>query len=234
MIDYRDQNSNIRKGYNRLAFCYDALAYLFFFNRIVRSQTALIPHLSTVRNCLIIGGGSGIFLEQFLLEHSEAKIVYIDLSDKMIEKARKRIQDKIPFALSQIEFRCIPFEHLQDGCFDVIVLNYFLDLFPESEVDRILKKCSAYLQSNGNLYVSDFSIPETKLFKDLAMILLKLLYTFFKITTSIETNALPAFVKLLNNNQFYCIHSVQFWKGIMFSGIYKKRHPLKFERMPLP
>ncbi|MBC7451921.1 MAG: class I SAM-dependent methyltransferase [Cytophagales bacterium] len=218
---------NVRKGYNRLARVYDLLASIFFFNRINKSQTALLPYVPDFERCLIIGGGSGYFLEKLLSQKSMGRIIYIDLSDVMIEKAQRRIAERMPLELHRIEFRCTSFDDNWNESFDLTVFNFFLDQFPEKVVAEILEKCNANLTNRGLLYITDFAIPvSNKFFNGLSKSLLKLLYRFFKMTTAIEADTLPDLPFLLSTNQFECIQSVSFWHGIMVSSLYQKRHPL--------
>jgi tRNA (cmo5U34)-methyltransferase len=215
-------------GYNRIAVFYDLAARIFFFNRINKSQVTLVPFLPDFNSCLILGGGSGYFLQQILSQHKTARFVYVDLSDQMIQMAKNRIKRKLPEEFHRIEFRCASVEDIKNKSFDLIVCNYFLDLFTDEEVDLLLERFySETLSSKGYVYFTDFVIPESHwMMKKMAEALLKVLYYIFRITTSIRSTQLPDFPLLFKKNNFDVLHIDSFSGGIMISAIYKKRHPL--------
>src|SRR4051812_23973094 len=94
------------KGYDRIAFAYDFIAGLFSFNQINKSQLAFLSHLSDASTCLILGGGTGYFLQKLLEQNNTVRVTYVDSSAKMIAAARQRIQKEIPYALDRVTFVC--------------------------------------------------------------------------------------------------------------------------------
>ena len=223
-----NNRAKAQRGYNRIAVFYDLAARIFFFNKINKSQVALLPFLPDFKSCLILGGGSGYFLQQILSQHKTARFVYVDLSDQMIQMAKNRIKRRFPEELHRIEFRCASVEDVKNESFDLIVCNYFLDLFPDVEVDLLLKRFYLEtLNTKGYLYFTDFAIPESHwVVKKMTEVLLKMLYYIFRITTSIRSTQLPDFSLLFKKNNFDVLHADSFSGGIMISAIYKKRHPL--------
>jgi tRNA (cmo5U34)-methyltransferase len=223
-----NNRAKAQRGYNRIAVFYDLAARIFFFNKINKSQVTLLPFLTDFKSCLILGGGSGYFLQQILSQHKTARFVYVDLSDRMIQMAQKRIKRNFPEQLHRIEFRCASVEDVKNESFDLIVCNYFLDLFPNVEADLLLKRFySEILSSNGYVYFTDFAIPESHwIMKKMAEALLKMLYYIFRIATFIRSTQLPDFPYLFKKNNFELFHETSFSGGIMTSAIYKKRHPL--------
>jgi len=223
-----NNRAKAQRGYNRIAVFYDLAARIFFSNKINKSQVALLPFLPDFKCCLILGGGSGYFLQQILSQHKTARFVYVDLSDRMIEMAKNRIKRKFPEELHRIEFRCASVEDVKNESFDLIVCNYFLDLFTDEEVDLLLERFySEILSSRGYVYFTDFAIPESRwIMKKVTEALLKMLYFIFRIATSIRSTRLPNFPLLFKKNNFNVLHADSFSGGIMVSAIYKKRHPL--------
>ena len=69
-----------------------AFAVVFFGNAIWRSQKYFIPTLSGFKNVLILGGGTGKILVELMKHKTGQHYFYVDLSDKMILKTKKRIQ----------------------------------------------------------------------------------------------------------------------------------------------
>ena len=224
----KENKQKAKNGYNQIAWLYDPVAKFFFMNRINKSQTALIPCLSDFTSCLILGGGSGYFLQKLLTHTKNGHITYVDLSDNMIDRTRRRIQKYLPEALVRITFVCASIADIKNEPYDLIVCNYFLDVFSEDEVNDILDRFyTTLLASNGYIYITDFAIPESDwLLRKISLLILRMLYFIFRIMTFIRSNQLPDFNKLFQKNNFVSLHSRKFLGGMMVSSIYKKRHPL--------
>ncbi len=93
---------------------------------------------------LDVGCGTGI-LESFLLTHCPEKIVAVDLSPKMIEKAR------LKYGTPLVDFRCMDVADLTNETFDLI---FAYSVYPHfEEPGDVLKKLSNLLNPNGELVI---------------------------------------------------------------------------------
>jgi SAM-dependent methyltransferase len=106
------------------------------------------------------GAGNDCFISRSIVGET-GKVVGIDFTDEMIEKARKNAGT---LGYKNVEFLKGDIENIpvDDGSFDVVISNCVLNLVPDkekafSEIHRILKK-------NGHFCVSDIvlkgSLPE--------------------------------------------------------------------------
>ena len=216
---------NERKGYDRIVFVYDFIAGFFSFNQINKSQLGFLLHLSDQSSCLILGGGTGYFLQKLLEMNKTIHVTYIDASANMIAAAQQRIQKKIPDALDRVAFFCKEVENFEWQKYDVIVSNYFLDLFGEDHVQVLVKKFNKYLNPQGFVYITDFHIPETNSFVKWGTILgLKILYRVHKSITKMEVRKLPKIEKIMMMQNFSILYSENYLKGILKCNLYKKNH----------
>jgi len=223
MIKMTNNTTNaLGKGFDRITAVYDIVVSISSFNRINKSQLAFLSHLSTQKTGLILGGGTGYFLQKVLDQNKEIHITYVDASAKMIELAKKRIKEKRPNSLHRVTFTCLGAEDFEWQTYDLIVCNYFLDLFDNAFVQMMAEKFKQNLNTKGLLYVTDFNISETNGFiKWSTQMGLKVLYLLFRWTTQLQTKQLPETEILLKEQCFSSTHSKYYLNGILACRLYK-------------
>lgn len=215
-------SKNPGKGYDRIAPIYDAMACIASFNQINKSQLAFLAHLSNQATCLILGGGTGYFLQKLVETNKTIHVTYVEASEKMIALTQKRIKKKNPDALHRITFICKRVEDFEFDKYDVIVCNYFLDLFDDTVVETFATKFKQKLNQGGVLYVTDFTFQNDNHFiQRCTKIGLKVLYSFFRWTTSISVNKLPQIEKNIMTQNFTLLYSKKHLRGILTCWLYK-------------
>lgn len=198
------------------------MAYVFSFNSINKSQLAFLSHLVTQKTALIIGGGTGYFLQKLLIQNAGIHITYVDVSAKMIAYSRKRIEENCPKDLDRVNFICAAVEDLDYKTYDVIVCNYILDLFDNAAVKVLAEKFKKNLNPEGLLYVTDFHIAPSKGFLKWSTEMgLKILYAFFRYTTELKTKELPKTDSILKEQGFFILESKSYLSGILMCRLYK-------------
>ncbi len=212
-----------RKGFNRLAAIYDYLLLIPPGRGFIKSQDVLIPLLPQKKSCLIIGGGTGTFLRSLIISGKVTHIVYLDISEKMLAKASAKIKD-----LNQkckVEFRRGSFDKItEDEKFDLIVTNFFLDLFSQEEVKAWMRFINNKLSDGGLFYFTDLQISRGKTFRTfLNNIYIKVLYFFFRNTTGINGKTLIDLRTEILQSGFNVIHEKDYLKELFYSAIFKKR-----------
>ncbi len=214
---------SIGKGFDRIVFMYDTIARMASFNQINKSQLAFIEKLSTQSTSLVIGGGTGYFLQQLLKTNRTIRVTYVDASAKMIAYARKRVAKQLPKELHRVTFVCKPVEELDPaGVYDVIVCNYFLDLFDDTQVDTLMRSFNKQMSKGSLLYVTDFSIPSNRMLRAGTRIGLRMLYWLFGKAVYLPTRKLPSIDPLIKHHGLTVIHSKLFLQGILTCTMYKK------------
>ncbi len=176
----------ISRGYDFLARFYDLLAFALFGNRLKKCREALIQDLPSTGEALILGGGTGSFLRALAKTGKTRSILFVDLSPRMVEKARRGMKPTRLEAAHEcsLEFQTANVLSLPSGPrFDLICTNFFLDSFEPAELKRITDHVHGMLCPDGLWYFSDFQGGPRPL--------LALLYWFFRVTCRISARRLP-------------------------------------------
>jgi tRNA (cmo5U34)-methyltransferase len=169
-------------GFDFLAPVYDTMARMVFGKAMVDSQTCFLDQIPAGAEVLILGGGTGWLLEKISQQNRSCKILYVDISAEMIKKSRQRkTQDEIDFI--QGTEMDIP----NGKKFDVIITNFYFDLFSDKRLNQILKHLQGHTRPGSLWIVTEFM--DTVWWH---RALLKLMYVFFRTVCHIEGSRLPA------------------------------------------
>ncbi|MEO8359058.1 MAG: class I SAM-dependent methyltransferase [Vicinamibacteria bacterium] len=183
-----DHRAEIARGFDRLAPVYDLLGDVAFLGRIRASQVALLPRLPPIQSALVLGGGTGRFLETLLRNNVARTAVSIDLSSGMTRETAARLTRSE--LSTRADLRIGSLEHIRDGeTFDLIATHCFLDLFDDGELRAIVGRLDAALNPGGLWLFSDFCIGRGVA----RQAIVTTLYAFFGWTCSLRTRGLPNF-----------------------------------------
>ena len=128
-------------GFDFLAPVYDWIARLVFGKAITDSQTFFLNRIPQQADVLILGGGTGWLLEKISEQNKSCRIVYVDLSQQMIEKSKLRTtKDEVSFVQGTISD--VP----MDAKFDVVITNFYLDLFSDRKLELILEQIGIHVK----------------------------------------------------------------------------------------
>jgi ubiquinone/menaquinone biosynthesis C-methylase UbiE len=103
------------------------------------------------KRVLDLGCGTGNVLMR-LEKHEELKLHGLDLSENMIEIAKKNLSDRVELKIGDSED--IPW---QDEAFDVVVCNASFHHYPNPE--KVLLEIKRVLKSGGTLIIGDPTAP---------------------------------------------------------------------------
>ena len=205
---------NNPKGYDSIARFYDLLARLVFGKSIALAQTHFLKEIPFLANVLVVGGGSGWWMKEFLRSRPHCKIVFIDLSAEMIRLAREGVQED-----KRISFRCGSEESITEvATFDVVITFFFLDLFSSDSLPFLVRRISESLKPGGLWLVSDF--VETRWWHSA---LLSAMYRFFRFTTGLQNQSLPDWNEILLKNNLRPIDHKTFYSDFIKSGLYQSK-----------
>lgn len=204
--------SRTASGFDQLAPIYGRLSKLVFGNSISQSQECFLSLINSRDRILILGGGSGEFLKSLLQKHPHVTIDYIDLSPRMIDLAKKRSGN-----LSNVNFIIGTEDTIPAHTYSVVITNFYLDLFIDKTLDRVIAQIKPHLATNVTWLATDFisEKPWHKFFT-------KVMYAFFRVVTRIEANTLPDWQSALKNAGLQQITSQNFYRGFIKSSVYKR------------
>jgi ubiquinone/menaquinone biosynthesis C-methylase UbiE len=219
-------NTSTKNNFNSIAPVYDRLAKLIFGRCIQSSQIHFLNNIIPQSSILVVGGGTGWFLKALLATANCKKIVYVDSSSKMIELSKKNIEKmdhscEVVFINSSIE------EAHLENLFDVVITNFFLDLFEEQSLKLIMLKLHNSLSKEGIWMISDFKKSPTPIYMFWQNLLMKLTFVFFKIFSNIENSKLLNLEKYFSEIGMSKVNSKYFFYKMIESAVYKNKQEIQ-------
>lgn len=137
-------NDFVKQGYNKAAENYAAGRSQFKNDTYLQKLNSLLAPHSTI---LDIGCGAGKPVDSYFVSKGH-KVIGIDISEKMIELAKK----KVP----QGEYKVADMSELQDGEYsaDAIVSFYAIFHTPRDSHQALLNKINSFLPKGGLLLIT--------------------------------------------------------------------------------
>jgi len=202
-------------NFNYIAPVYDRLAGLVFGDAIRDAQRVHLKAFSAARRILIVGGGTGWLLRDVLTTSPGAQVIYLEASYKMIELSRECVN---PGDAARVVFLHGKEDLIPDGPhFDGIIANFFLDVFPESELGRVVGRFHRSLMPTGRLLVTDFVSQ-----RRWQRALLKVMYLFFRISAGLRNQQLPRWQSVVRAHDFSGASKHTFLHGFICSELFRK------------
>ena len=205
-------------GFDRVAWCYDALTSLVFGPALRRAQRAALAGLPQgAPHVLVLGGGTGWVLTEVLRRRPQATVLYLEASPRMLARARARLTRDFPQAIHHVEFRhgtqaaLGPTER-----FEVLITFFVLDCIALPEFAGALAQLRASQQSSAPWLLADFR-PARYGWR---RVLLRLMYTFFRLTTGLRARELPDLAAALVRLGLHPDHRARFYAGAVEAIIF--------------
>lgn len=200
----------MRNDYDFIAPMYDCGVRLLFGKGVSQAYTHHLRLVSSNERVLVVGGGSGRLLTSL---SKGARVDYVELSGKMIMRARKyRLSD---ICYYQEDFFCFT----SDVTYDWVLFPFFLDLFSQEEIADLLKKTETLLAGEGKLIVSDFNPPTSWRHR----LLIGFSITSLRIAVSLRISRLAPIREVLSREGYESKELFLGENGFIFSGIFQKR-----------
>lgn len=180
-------------NYDKIADHYDTLSRLVFFKSQVNAQINQLPYIQKNSHVLIVGGGTGWILEELSnIYPIGLKIVYVEISAKMIALSQKR-----NYKNNHVEFVNIGIEDFKtDVLFDAILTPFLFDNFVEQRAAKVFGQLNEYLKIDGLWFQVDFSLNKAN-GNWWKCLLLRSMYGFFKLLGIVEAH------KLIDMNPYF-------------------------------
>lgn len=199
--------------FDRIAPYYDRLASLVFGKSIRAAQVCFLSGIPPASYILILGGGTGRIISEIRKQRNNCHIWYIEHSATMLELSRqKNPSDEYLHYIQGTECE-IP-SHIT---FDVVITQFYFDLFTVDSLSEALGKIRMALKSNALWLVADFTTPQ----KWWQHVMLALMYRFFRIVSNIEANKLPRWNEALMAAGFFEFKQKSFFGSFIKSAVYR-------------
>lgn len=176
----------MKNNYDHIAGMYDFLSRLVYGRAQVQVQLDLLPYIKPGSRILIVGGGSGWILEEIAARHASGlEMVYVEISIRMLRLSKKRYygKNKVSFIHGAIE-NITPTDN-----FDVIITAFLFDNFAKKRATMIFNRLNALLKPSGIWLFADFVLENGRA-NFWKKIILKLMYTFFRLICHVEARHL--------------------------------------------
>ncbi|VAW28028.1 hypothetical protein MNBD_BACTEROID06-903 [hydrothermal vent metagenome] len=198
-------------GFNGIAKYYSNLSRFVFGSTLETAKVALFNKIPEHAKVLIIGGGSGVSLKHLLSANSSIEVDFVESSFEMIKLAKTEIgNDK------RANFICKTIETFDGAGYDVIITEFFFDLFKKQKIENLVSTIALKLNINGCWIDTDFRI--TKL--GYHGLVLKAMYMFFKIIAQIEVGKLVEFIPVMKEANFKLKKRIVFKRGLIASCLF--------------
>ncbi|WP_339608914.1 methyltransferase domain-containing protein [uncultured Roseivirga sp.] len=201
----------MKNNFDLIAPVYDGLAKVVFGRNLKKIQTHFLPLIPENANVLIIGGGTGWIINELFNTGFKGRLTYVETSEKMISLSKKNcVKDSVNFIHG--DESVLPLGQK----YDVIITNFFLDVFSEPRLDQVMTTLSEKLDKNGIWICSDFQ--NTGRFSH--QLLLWLMFRFFKITSKLESKSLLNFDLKFKKISHSRSENFTLMNGLIFSSVY--------------
>jgi ubiquinone/menaquinone biosynthesis C-methylase UbiE len=157
ILEARYTHQEIIRKYNWIAPIYDLFGIMM--ESKARRRALSMAAIQNGEKVLEVALGTGLNFVEILKRNSKGWVDGVDVSLKMVEKARKRISKtgQKNYTLYLCDCRHLPFE---DERFDVIMNQYLLDILPVKDFIPILLEFKRVLKDGGRLILVNMTKGE--------------------------------------------------------------------------
>lgn len=201
----------MKNNFDRVAPIYDLLAKFVFAKKLENIQRQYLNEIPEGAKILIVGGGTGKLLEWLPAEKS-LTVTYLELSEKMLLKAKRRVLDDIYVTFQQGDVLEV------QGEYEVVIAHFFLDCFDEKLLIKVLNRLNGILKNDGKLFVADFKLNDKLKDKWLS----KLMHQFFRLVSNLSSKELKDLHKLTLENGFKQVSYKTLYDEQLYAAIYEK------------
>ncbi len=150
MLEARVQQGGVADLYRKIAPVYDLWARLT--ESRARDRCLELAGIRDGEAVLEVAVGTGLAFERILRANPSGRNEGIDLTDAMLERARRRAAatGTAHYRLRLGDARALDFGEAE---FDVLINNYMFDLLPEADFATVLREFRRVLRAGGRLVV---------------------------------------------------------------------------------
>ncbi|MFW0715936.1 class I SAM-dependent methyltransferase [Pedobacter sp. N23S346] len=152
----------IQNQFNAVSEKYDRQRQFLIpcFDDFYRAALTLSDEVSTVKNILDVGAGTGLMSAFFHEKYPDAKITLIDISSAMLKKAEERFEGNENINFLNADFATV---ELPDNHYDLVVSGLAIHHLPNELKQRLFGKIAKTLKPGGWFINADQVLGETDL-----------------------------------------------------------------------
>ena len=173
---------------------------------------------------MVVGGGTGWFLEELLRECQPDEVTYVELSNGMMEKSQRRIKERLTAGYERVNWVLGTVHDLPEGeKFDAVCTHCFLDLFEGEALKLEVEAIGRRLRGNASWYFSDFRLVERGVMRVVSRVMVKTMYAFFRWCCRIQAGKLGEFEREIRAVGFEAEKREEFFGGMIEALMYRRR-----------
>lgn len=160
ILEARIPPEQMVRKYNRIASIYDLFGFLM--ESKARQRALNVAAIKNGEKILEVALGTGLNFVEILKRNPSGWVGGIDISVKMLERARKRISRTGcgNYRLFLSDCRHLPFE---DKTFDILMNQYLFDILPVDDFFPILIEFKRVLKDGGRIVLVNMTKGERRL-----------------------------------------------------------------------
>ena len=212
-------------SFDRISGLYPTMERWLAGSCMQKARTACLKELREPRNVLLVGEGHGQLLVELMKLFPSAKMTCLDGSSGMLKKAKGALiraeirEDRCHF----IHADALTWEPpAQDEAFDLITSCFIFDCFTQKELDRLVPCLAQAGTPDAEWLIADFQIPRSGLARWRASLIVRLLYTLFRLATGIKASELPQHTKLLGDAGFTPFSRRELEFGLLYNELWRR------------
>lgn len=190
-------NRSLTDNYKFAACFYDSLASIYSGFQIPACKIYQVDWIHAGTTALYAGAGGAD--DAILAARKGARVTIVELSKKMLSNARAKIikqglEDKIELIHDDI------FNHDTDN-YDVVVANFFLNVFEPTTMGTVLAHLVSLVKDDGRLLIADFApLKGNVLIRSLQFFHYGLAIMFFHLLTKNPLHKIYDYTNLFSAN----------------------------------
>jgi ubiquinone/menaquinone biosynthesis C-methylase UbiE len=159
------QPLNARISQNEIGSVYDGLAKIYdIWGKLTesraRNRAIELAAIKDGQSIMEVAVGTGLAFYEIVKRNKNGKNIGIDLSNGMLEKAKKRME-KLADANFSLNLGTAFDLPAASESIDLLVNNYMFDLIPYEDMGKVLNEFKRVLKSNGKLILVNMTKGET-------------------------------------------------------------------------
>jgi ubiquinone/menaquinone biosynthesis C-methylase UbiE len=208
----------MQNNYDHIAPYYDFLSRMVYFRSQVKAQSDQLKFIPADSKVLIVGGGTGWILEEIAkVRPSGLSIVYVEISEKMLNISRKR--NSMANQVEYVHAAAEDFTSYQQ--FDIIITAFLFDNFSDNTILSVFNKLHHLLNVRGYWLFSDFYYSK-KSGKKWQYYLLKTMYAFFSKISDVEARMLINTENIFISHNYRAAEVQHYYAGFIKAIVYQK------------
>lgn len=197
------------------------MEYASFGKALLQTRCRYLDDCRDAQRVLLLGEGDGRFLQRLLKVNRVATFDYLDVSEKMIEVARRQCGDnRVRFHRLNPVQDALPFTG-----YDLVVTHFFLDCLRQEEVQQLIAKILAST-TDAKWLISEFAIPANGWRRLRAQFWVRSLYEAFGMLTGLHVRRLPDHHSAFTAAGFRCSRSHISNGGLLKSELWQLRNQI--------